>query len=86
MFSTGLDYSKPTYKMNNVYLTLGKKNLKQPCKNNMSPTMLKKKILQTQTNNHSYTETANNQKYSTLYLNNKLKNTSQEKLVQRLKT
>ena len=41
--------------MKNVYITLGKKNLNKPRKNNnLSPGMIKKKILQTQSNNQSY--------------------------------
>jgi hypothetical protein len=50
-----LDHNKVFYKMKNVYITLGKKNLNKPSyKNNLSPNMIKKKILQTQSNNQSY--------------------------------
>ena len=49
---------KVFYKMKNVYITLGKKNLNKPShKNNLSPSMMKKKILQTQSNNQSYLTT-----------------------------
>lgn len=64
--------------MKNVYITLGKKNMnKQTYKNNLSPTMLRKKILQNQSNNQSYlTNSTENQKYSTLYMQKKMKNIS----------
>lgn len=37
--------------MKNVYITLSKKNMNKNNKNNASPNLLKKKILQNQTNN-----------------------------------
>ena len=71
--------------MKNVYITLSKKNVKP--KNNLSPNLLKKKILQTQSNNQAFTtDSIDNQKYSTIYLQNRLKNITEERLVQRLKT
>ena len=79
---------KVFYKMKNVYITLGKKNLNKPShKNNLSPSMMKKKILQTQSNNQSYiNDSTDNQKYSTLYMQNKMKFISEEKVIQRIKT
>ena len=79
---------KVYYKMKNVYITLGKKNLNRSSqKNNLSPNIMKKKILQTQSNNQSYlNECTDNQKYSTLYMQKKMKFISEEKLIQRIKT
>lgn len=71
--------------MKNVYITLSKKNVKP--KNNLSPNLIKKKILQSQSNNQAFTtDNIDNQKYSTLYLQNRLKNITEEKFVNRLKT
>lgn len=79
------DSNKVSYKMKNVYITLSKKNVKP--KNNLSPSILKKKILQTQSNNQAHTtDSIENQKYSTIYLQNRLKNITEERFVQRLKT
>jgi hypothetical protein len=73
--------------MKNVYITLSKKNMNKQNKNNLSPSLIKKKILQTQSNNQScLTESAENQKYSTIYLQNKLKSITEEKFMQRLRT
>ena len=71
--------------MKNVYITLSKKNVKP--KNNLSPNLVKKKILQSQSNNLAFTtDNIDNQKYSTLYLQNRLKNVTEERFVNRLKT
>jgi hypothetical protein len=62
--------------MKNVYITLNKRNVKhQQIQNDHSPNLLQKN---NQSTNQSYfNEAGENQKYSTLYLQKKLKNISE---------
>jgi hypothetical protein len=64
--------------MKNVYITLNKKSIsRQPYKNSIPPNILKKKILQTQSNNQSFVnDLAEHQKSPTIYFQDKLKQIS----------
>ena len=74
--------------MKNVYITLSKKGINRPLlKNTMSPSTLKKKILQTQSSNQSFTnDMMDNNKFSTIYLQGKPNNMYEDKVSQRLLT
>lgn len=75
--------------MKNVYITLGKKNMNKPYKNNISPNALKKKILQNQSMNMSFlneVDTANTKSIINA-LQNKVGYTAEQRMIaQRFKT
>ena len=75
--------------MKNVYITLGKKNMNKPYKNNISPNALKKKILQNQSTNMSFlneVDTANTKSIINAHHNKAGYTAEQRMIAQRFKT
>ena len=75
--------------MKNVYITLGKKNMNKPYKNNISPNALKKKILQNQSTNMTFLSEFDsaNSKNIVSALQNKAGYTAEQRMIaQRFKT
>lgn len=75
--------------MKNVYITLGKKNMNKPSKNNISPNSLKKKILQNQSINMTFLNEIDgaNTKSIISALQNKAGYTTEQRMIaQRFKT
>ena len=84
-----IEANKVSYKMKNIYITLGKKNMNKPYKNNLSPNALKKKIIQNQPINMSFLNEIDGSNTKTIInsLQNKGGYTAEQRMIaQRLKT